>query len=70
MIISTLDTSPFSSQSWIDDATRLSQNFMILRERFHKGIIHLGVPFTFDFHFSINIGSQNTNFDIFDQFLG
>ena len=39
-------------------------------ERFHKGIIHLKVPSTFDFHLSINIGIRNTNLDIFDSFLG
>ena len=60
---------PFSSQFWLDDVTRLSQNFEILRERFHKGIIHLKVPFTFDFHLSINIGTWNTNLDLFDPFF-
>ena len=47
-----------------------TQNFKISRERFHRQIIHLKVPFTFDFHFSINIGTWNTNLNLFDSFLG
>ena len=41
------------------------QNF---EKRFHKWIIHLKVPFTFDFHLSINIGTWNTNLDILTHF--
>ena len=44
----------------------LSQNFKILRERFYKWIFHL----SFDFHLSINIGTWNTNLDLFNPFLG
>ena len=71
-ITSTWDMSlgAISSQFWVDDVIILSQIFKILRERFHKRIIYLKVPFTFDFHLSINIGTWNTNLDIFDPFLG
>ena len=41
-----------------------------LRDRFHKWLIHLKVPFTFDFHLSINIGIWKTNLDLYDPFLG
>ena len=44
----------------------LSQNLKILRERFYKWIFH----FIFDFHLSINIGTWNTNLDLYDPFLG
>ena len=69
---STWNTSlgPFSSQYWVVDVTTLSQNFKFLREHFHKGIVHLKVPFPFDFHLSINIGTWNTNLNLFDPFLG
>ena len=33
-------------------------------------LIHLIVPFIFDFDLSINIGTENTNLDLFDPFLG
>ena len=46
------------------DVTTLTQ------KRFHKRIIHLKVPFTFDFHLSINIGTLNTNLAFFDPILG
>ena len=49
---------PFLSQFWVDDVTMLTQNFKILRKRFHKGIIHLRVSFTFDFHLSLNFLTQ------------
>ena len=70
--ISTWDTSSglLTSQFCVNDFTTFSQNLKILRERFHKRIIYLKVPFTFDFHLSINIGTWNTNLDIFDPFLG
>ena len=60
---------PFSSQFWVDNITTLNQIFKILRERFHKRIIHLKVLFIFDFHLSINIGTWNTNLDLFVTFL-
>ena len=44
----------FSSKFWVDNVTELCQSIKILRKRFHKRIIHLKVPFAFDFHFSIN----------------
>ena len=46
--INILDTSLglFSNQFWFDDVTKLRQNLEILRERFHKRITHLKVPFT------------------------
>ena len=49
--ISTWDTSlgPFSSQFWVDDVTRLGQNFKILRALFHKGKTHLKSTFHFWF---------------------
>ena len=59
-----------SSQFWVDDVIILSQIFKILRERFHKRIIYLKVPFTFDFHLSINIGTWNTNLDLSVHILG
>ena len=43
---------PFSSQFWVDDVITLSQNVKILRERFHKGIIHLKIRSYFWFLFS------------------
>ena len=46
------------------DVTTLTQ------KRFHKRIIHLKVPFTFDFHLSINIDTLNTNLAFFDTILG
>ena len=64
-----LSLGPFSSQLWIDDVTALSKNFKVLREWFHKRIIYVKVPFIFDFHLSINIGTWNTNLDFFDPFL-
>ena len=41
-----------------------------MRERFYKQIFQLKVPFSFDFHLSINICTWNTNLDFFDPFLG
>ena len=69
--ISAWDTSlgSFSSKFWIDDITTLSQNFKIFRERFHKQIIQLKVPFTFDFHISINIDTWNTNLNLLNPYL-
>ena len=32
-------------------------------------MFHLKVPFTFGFHLSINIGTKNTNLELFDTFL-
>ena len=61
---------PFLSQFWVNDVTTLSQNLKMLRERFHKWIIHLKVPFTSDFHLSINTGTWNTNMGLFHAFLG
>ena len=68
--IPTRDTSldPFLSQFCVDDVTTLSQNFKILRERFHEGIINLKVPFTFDSYLNINIDTGNTNLDLFQPF--
>ena len=60
--------SPFLHE--IDDVTTLSQNFKILRERFHKGIIYLKVPFTFDSDLLTNIGTWNTKLDLFHSFFG
>ena len=44
---------------WVDfglmTSKRWSQNCNILCERFDKGIIHLEVPFTFDFHLSMKL---------------
>ena len=62
--IRTRDTSldPFSSQFCVDDVTTLSQNFKILRERFHKVIINLKVLFTFDSYLPINIEIPNQTF--------
>ena len=60
--------SPFLHE--IDDVTTLSQNFIILRERFHKGKIHLKVPFTFDSHLLTNLGTWNTKLDLFHPFFG
>ena len=48
---------PFFQPVLIDDVTTLSQILKSLREWFHKQIIHLKVPFAFDFHLSINIGT-------------
>ena len=48
---------PFFEPVLVDDVTTLSPIFKILRERFHKQKIHLKVPFAFDFHHSINIGT-------------
>ena len=72
VIIRTRDTKldPFSRKFCVDDVTTLSQDFKILRERFHKGIINLKVPFTFDSYLPINIGTWNTNLDLFQPFLG
>ena len=39
---------PFLSQFWVDEVTTLSQNFKVLRERFHKRIFPLRVSFIFD----------------------
>ena len=50
--------------------TTLSQNFKILREPFHKQIIHLKLPFTFDFHLSINFGTRNNQFGPFRSIFG
>ena len=41
-----------------------------LIELFHKRVIPLKVPFTFDFYLSINIVTWNINLDIFDPLLG
>ena len=37
-------------------------------ERFHKQIVYLKLPFTFDFHFDINIGTWNTSLDPLTHF--
>ena len=57
--IRTRDTSfdPFSSQFCVDDATKLRQNFKMLKEPFHKGLINLKALFTFDSCLPINIGT-------------
>ena len=53
--------SPFAQEIpvWIlfQLVTTLSQNFKVLRERFHKGIINLKVPFAFDSYLPINFGT-------------
>ena len=59
----------FKSQFRVDDITRLCQNFKILRKRFHKLIIHFKIPYTCYFHVSINIGTWNTNLNLFDPVL-
>ena len=56
----------FKSQFRVDDITRLCQNFKILRKRFHKLIIHFKISYTCYFHVSINIGTRNTNLNLFD----
>ena len=61
---------PFLSPFWVDDVTRLIQNFKISTERFRKWIIHWEIPFTFDFHLSINISAWNSGLDLYDLFLG
>ena len=58
------------SQFWVDDVTIFCQNFKLLREQLHKQKIHLKKLFAFDFHLSINIGTWNTNLDLFNPFLG
>ena len=50
------------------DIIALNQNFKILREWLHKQKIHHKVPFTFDFHLSISIGTWNTNLDLLTKF--
>ena len=45
------------------------QNFETTFSQRSKGMFHLKVPFTFDFHLSINIGTWNTNLELFDTFL-
>ena len=56
----------FLTQIWVNVVTTGNQNFKILRERFRKRVTHLKVFFTFDFHLSINIGTWNTNLDLFE----
>ena len=58
------------TQYWDDDVTRWGLNFKILRKKFHERIPYLKVPFTFNFHLSINIGTWNHNLDFFELFLG
>ena len=48
----------------------LSENFKNLKERSHKWIIHLKIPFPFDFHLSINNDTWNTNFGPFRPIFG
>ena len=69
--ISTWDTSlgPFSSQFSVDDVTRLSQNFKILRALFHKGITHLKSTFHFWFSSIYQHWYMNTNLDLSESFL-
>ena len=69
--IRTRDTSldPFSSQFSVDDVTKLRQNFKMLKEPFHKRLTNLKAPFTFDSCLPINIGTCNTNLDLFQPFL-
>ena len=62
--------SPFSSQFWLDEVTKLSQSFKVLRGQFHKRVIYLKVHFTFGFQLSINIGICNSNVNLFHPFLG
>ena len=58
------------TQYWDDDVTKWGLNFKILRRKFHEWIPYLKVPFTFNFHLSINIGTWNHNLDFFELFLG
>ena len=58
----------FVSRFWVDDVTRLSQNYNILCERFHKGIIHLEVPFTFDFPLSMKLVHEISIWTFFTHF--
>ena len=47
---------------------RWDKTSKILTEEFHKRIIHLKKPFTFDFYLSINTGPLNTNVDLLTHF--
>ena len=56
--------------TWVKSGPLFRIDFKVLKEQFHKRIIHLKVPINFDFHMSINIGTWNTNMDPLDPFLG
>ena len=43
---------------------------IFFREWFHRGIIHLKVPFTFESHLPKNISTWNGNLDLFYPFWG